>query len=80
MFTAERIQQMIESGLPDCTAVVEDPYNDQTHFQARVTSSAFEGLNRVKQHQLVYGCLGAHMGSDIHALALKTFTPDNWPG
>lgn len=80
MFSAERIQQMIESGLPDCTAVVEDPHNDNTHFQARVTSSAFVGKNRVKQHQLVYGTLGVHMGTDIHALALKTYTPDAWPG
>ena len=80
MFSAERIQTLIESGLPDCTAIVEDPANDGVHFQARVVSSAFVGLNLVKQHQLVYGTLGDHMKSDIHALALKTFTPDNWPG
>jgi len=69
---------MIESALPDCTAVVENPAEDGVHFQARVVSSAFVGLSRVRQHQLVYGALGDHMQADIHALALRTFTPDNW--
>lgn len=80
MFTAERIRELIEAKLPDCRAVVEDPHQDGHHFEARVTSSAFAGLNRVRQHQLVYEALGDHMRSDIHALALKTFTPDAWNG
>lgn len=80
MFSAERIRELIEAGLPDCEARVVDPANDGAHFQAEVTSSAFEGLNRVKQHQLVYAALGDHMRSDIHALALRTFTPDAWQG
>ena len=75
----ERIQTLIEAGLPDCTAIVVDPANDGAHFEAQVVSSAFEGINRVKQHQLVYGTLGDHMRSDIHALALKTYTPATWP-
>ena len=80
MFSADRIQKLIEAGVPDCVAVVEDPHNDGHHFEARVMSPAFEGLNRVKQHQMVYAALGDHMKSDIHALALRTFTPANWPG
>ncbi len=80
MFTAERIREMIERGIPDCTAVVEDPHNDGHHFEARVMSPAFVGLGRVQQHQLVYAALGEHMGTDIHALALRTYTPDDWPG
>lgn len=80
MFTAERIRELIEAGLPDCHAVVEDPHQDGHHFEARVTSSAFVGLSRVRQHQLVYAALGNHMRSDIHALALKTCTPDAWNG
>lgn len=80
MFSADRIQQLIEAGIPDATAVVENPMNDGVHFQARVTAPAFEGLSLVRQHQLVYGALGDHMKEDIHALALRTYTPDNWPG
>ena len=79
MFSAERIKTLIEAGIDDCTAIVSDDANDGQHFSAQVVSSSFVGLNRVRQHQLVYGALGDHMKSNIHALALRTFTPDNWP-
>lgn len=79
MFSADRIQALIQEGLPECTAIVRDPANDGAHFEAEVTSSAFAGLNRVKQHQLVYKTLGDHMRADIHALALKTYPPEKWP-
>jgi stress-induced morphogen len=78
MFSAERIKTILEDTLPDCTAIVNDDANDGEHFSARVVSSAFVGKNRVAQHRLVYGALGEHMHRDIHALALKTFTPDAW--
>ena len=80
MFSADRIKQILEDTLPDCEAIVIDDVGDHEHFTARVTSSAFEGKSLVQQHQLVYGALGDHMRSDIHALALKTFTPDTWTG
>ncbi|MEZ4235847.1 MAG: BolA family transcriptional regulator [Myxococcota bacterium] len=79
MFSAERIQSLIEAALPDCTARVLDPARDGQHFQAEVTSTAFVGASRVEQHQLVYRALGDHMRSDIHALQLKTYTPEAWP-
>lgn len=80
MFSADRIKAILEEKLPDCTALVNDDANDGEHFSADVTSSAFVGKNLVQQHQLVYGALGDHMRRDIHALALKTWTPDKWPG
>ena len=79
MFSAERIKSIIEEALPECTALVVDDVNDGQHFSARVVSSAFVGKSLVQQHQLIYRALGDHMRSDIHALALKTFTPDRWP-
>ena len=78
MFEASRIQEILETELPDCTAVVEDDLGDGEHFSAIVTSSAFVGLNLVKQHQLVYGALGDLMKKEIHALALRTLTPEQW--
>ena len=80
MFSADRIKDILQAELPDCTAIVIDDVGDHEHFTARVTSSAFVGKSLVQQHQLVYGALGDHMRSDIHALALKTFTPDTWTG
>ncbi len=80
MFSADRIQEILLARLADCEAVVIDDVGDGEHFSARVTSSEFIGRSLVQQHQLVYKALGDHMRSDIHALALKTFTPDAWPG
>lgn len=79
MFSADRIRDLLQARLPDCTALVDDPANDGHHFQAEVVSSAFAGKNRVQQHQLVYAALGDHMKADIHALQLKTYTPETWP-
>jgi BolA protein len=50
---------------------------EQTHYKAIIVSEQFEGLNAVKRHQKVYGILGGLMG-EFHALALHTFTPDEW--
>ena len=78
MYEASKIKEILESSLPSCTAQVTDDMNDGEHFSALVVSTAFDGINLVKQHQLVYGALGDLMKREIHALALKTFTPDQW--
>ena len=70
------IKQLIEAGLPDAIIIVEG--DDGTHFQARVICEAFTGKNMVQQHQMVYETLGDKMGTDIHALSIQTFTPDQW--
>ena len=66
------IERLIKEGIPDAEVQIEDLRGDGDHYAAYVTSSAFEGLNRVKQHQLVYGALQGKMGTDLHALALHT--------
>ena len=48
---------------------------DDDHFSAIVTSAVFDGLSKLKQHQLVYKALGEHMGGALHALQLQTLTP-----
>lgn len=80
MFSADRIKAILEDKLPACTAHVNDDANDGEHFSADVVSAAFVGKSLVQQHQLVYQALGDHMRRDIHALSLKTWTPDKWPG
>ncbi len=69
---------MIRDGLPG--AEVEVISDDNTHFEARVVSAEFSGKRSLARHQLVYACLGEYMGREIHALSLKTFTPDEWAG
>lgn len=74
---ATQVKQLIEAGLTDCTAVVDG--EDEVHFTATVVSPAFIGKNRVQKQQMVYATLGDHIqNGTIHALSLKTLTPDEW--
>ena len=70
----ESIQQLIEQGLPGARAEVRG--DDGVHFEATVVSEAFRGKLPLARHRLVYAALGERMGGEIHALALKTLTPD----
>jgi BolA protein len=48
------------------------------HFRATIVSDRFAGLSRVARQRLVYAVLAAEMKSEIHALAIRTFTSDEW--
>jgi acid stress-induced BolA-like protein IbaG/YrbA len=52
--------------------------DDGTHFEAVIVSAAFSGKSMVQQHQLVYAALGDRMRAEIHALSMKTYTPEQW--
>mgnify|MGYP003578676243 CR=1 FL=1 len=71
---AETIRKLIESGLPGAHADVQG--DDGVHFEATVVSEAFRGKLPLARHRLVYATLGDLMGGAIHALALKTVTPE----
>ena len=75
------IEACIEDAIPDAEATVARPRSydenyEDSHFRAVVVSPAFEGKSLVQQHQLVYDALGESMTTDVHALEVKTFTPD----
>ncbi len=53
-------------------------FSGDDHFEMRVISPEFSGKSKVVQHRMVYQALGDHMRSRIHALALKTYTPEQW--
>ena len=71
---AQTIQQLIEAGLPGARAQVNG--DDGVHFEALVVSEAFIGKLPLARHRMVYATLGERMGGEIHALALRTLTPD----
>ncbi len=75
MPSAEDIKQRIETAIPGAQADVEDYTGGGDHFRATITATAFDGLNRIQQHRLVYDVFGTEIGGAIHALALKTQTP-----
>lgn len=69
------LEASLREGFPDATIEIEDLAGDGDHYKARIVSAAFAGLNRVKQHQLVYAALKGKMGGELHALALETSAP-----
>lgn len=79
MISPEQVETMIKSELPDAQVQIQDLTGGGDHLQAIVVSSQFEGKTLVKQHQLVYGALKEAMATEaIHALAIKTYTPEAW--
>ena len=76
VMTADELTALIEAGLPDDSQA--SVTGEGSHFQATVVSAAFDGLNMVKQHQLVYQALGDTMQGAVHALTIKTYTPEQW--
>jgi acid stress-induced BolA-like protein IbaG/YrbA len=75
MVEPRSIEDSIRAGL-DCTHV--EVRGDGAHFEAVVVSPAFAGASRVRRHQLVYAALGDRMREEIHALSMKTLTPEEW--
>ena len=70
------ITRLIEAGFDN--AVVKIMSEDNTHYQALVVASEFEGKRPLARHQLVYQCLGALMGNEIHAMSITALTPTEW--
>ncbi len=72
---AAEIERLIKASIPDAHVEIIDLAGDDDHFSAVVTSRAFAGLSKLKQHQLVYKAIGSHMGGTLHALQLQTLEP-----
>jgi len=75
MVTAESVKQGIQ-GVIACEHL--DVIGDGQHFQALVVSAQFAGRSRIQRHQLVYAALGERMREEIHALSMRTLTPEEW--
>jgi stress-induced morphogen len=79
MISPQQIETMIKAELPDAQIHIQDLTGGGDHYQVTVVSSQFAGKGLVQQHQLVYRALQQAMSSEaIHALALKTYTPEAW--
>jgi len=72
---ARQLEAELRAAFPDAEIIIEDLAGDGDHFKARITSQAFAGLPRVRQHQLVYAALKGKVGGELHALALETGAP-----
>lgn len=77
MMTKDEVKKRIMSSV-QCD-YIDVQGDDGRHFNATVVSKEFDGLGMLKQHKLVYSALGDAMKNDeIHALSLKTYTPEAW--
>ena len=81
----ERIGSKLRSSLPAVHLDVINeshlhnvPPGSESHFKVVLVSDEFEGRMPVKRHQMVYKILCEEMQNDIHALALHTYTPEEW--
>ncbi len=75
MVTPQQIQQWIQAGLA-CDHI--QVAGDGQHFEAVIVSPEFRGKLPLGRHQLVYAVLGERMHAEIHALSMKTLTPEEW--
>jgi len=73
---AAEVKNLILIGLPEATVEVVDQRGTGDHFSAVVTSAEFRDLSLVEQHKRVYATLGNRLTNEIHALQLKTQSPD----
>lgn len=73
--TADEIVKKIKKKLPDAEVHLKDLAGDNDHWAAHVISSAFKGLSKIRQHQLVYDAFNGQMGNVLHALQLTTSIP-----
>lgn len=76
----EDIASKIQAALPDAVVELRDLTGTADHWEAVVVSQAFAGKSMLQQHRLVFDALADEMKGPIHALTLKTFTPDRHPG
>jgi len=76
---AHTIEALIQEAFPSAKVVIDDLAGDGNHYAATVIADEFKGLNRVKQHQMVYAALKGKMdgaNGELHALALTTKAPE----
>jgi stress-induced morphogen len=75
MPSLQEVKDRIEQALPGAEATVTDLTGGGDHLRAEVVYHGFSGLSRIQQHQLIYDVFGDEIGGPIHALSLKTVTP-----
>jgi stress-induced morphogen len=78
MIAPNEVERLLKARFGDAELELIDLTGTHDHYQARIVSSAFGGKTLIEQHQLVYQALGSLMSGPIHALALRTYTPEAW--
>lgn len=78
MLDPKRLEQALLDAFPDARIEVRDLTGTSDHYDVTIQSERFLGVTPLARHRLVYGALQGSMKGDIHALALHTYTPEEW--
>jgi len=79
MIEPSLVEERLRSGIPDVSHLeLRDLTGTKDHYEAVIVATGFEGLSRVRRHQLVYQALGELMQGPVHALTMQTLTPSEW--
>ena len=69
------LEACLANAFPGANIEIEDLAGDGDHYKAKIVAKEFQGLTRIRQHQLVYAALKGRVGGELHALALETSAP-----
>ena len=75
MLSTDDVKKLVEDALPGAVVQVADLTGTSDHFDIRVESAEFAGKSRIEQHKMVQKALGEHLTTTIHAVQIKTTTP-----
>jgi len=78
MWSKDKIQDVIVGAMPQAKVAVDDLTGTSDHFQVTIVDASFEGASLIERHRKIYAILGEDVGGAIHALSLKTYTPEQW--
>ena len=76
MLSTDDVKNLIEASIPGSDVAVADMTGTSDHFDIQVTASEFVGKSRIEQHKMVQSALGEHLTTTIHAVQIKTNTPN----
>ena len=79
MITAQEIVRLVEAALPGARAVARDLTGTQDHYELIVVAAAFAGKPPVERHRLVYAALAEPLRGPLHAVTIKTYSPEEAP-
>lgn len=71
----ETLEHLLTTGIPDAEIEIEDLRGDNDHYSVHITSPAFAGKSRLEQHRMVHDAMQGKIGTELHALAIKTSVP-----
>ena len=73
--TRDELFEILNNGFSESVIEIQDLAGDNDHYAVKIISNEFKGLNKIKQHKLVYDVLGEKMGYTLHALSIKAEVP-----